>query len=373
MPDLRARLKAVAARAQAPEVPPAHLAIETHTPLCEMPGLLDARSVCRLGLDDKGWDVRKALFLDTETTGLRGAGTVAFLVGLGWIEGDMFVVRQLLMRDYPEEAPLLEEVATYLSRFTYLVSFNGKSFDAPLLRDRFVMARLRDRWRDLVHLDLLHAARRTWRLRLGACNLGALEEALLGVHRVDDLPGAQVPERFFRYLKTGDMALLDDVLRHNEQDIRSLGLLLGKLCAVYDAPHAQESLLDVLSAGRALDRYGEGELARRCFRVASVGELSRQARLQLARSYRREKDYAQAVQAYHEMIACGEAAPEQYEALAVILERYVQNAREALDVVDQALFRFSGGLADDAVIESLYRRRKRLRAKIQNADETRRT
>lgn len=372
MPDLRSRLKAVAKKQNSAPVPVAEcLRLEYRTSLSEMPGLLDttAEHVRRLGLEMPTWDVRRALFIDTETTGLRGAGTVAFLVGLGWVEGDEFIVCQLLMRDYPEEVHQMEQVADFLERFDCAVSFNGKSFDLPLLRDRFTMARLRDRWRDLPQLDLLHATRRTWRLRLGACNLGAVEEAVLGIVRENDLPGAEVPERYFRYLKCGDFSLLEDVLRHNEQDIRSLGVLLARLAQVYEQPTEQTSMLDVFSVGRALDKTGDGELARRCYRVASVSELSQQARLHLAKSYRHEKDFIHAAETYQDMISRGEADAQVYVALAILLERYLGKPGEALAVTEKALWRFSGGdflhKADRETLAALEGRRMRLKRRIE--------
>lgn len=367
IPNLRARLKAAseALEAQTDDTPAACLVRECRSPLADYPGLEAATfsQVRRLGLDMPAFDVRRALFLDTETTGLHGAGTVAFLVGLGWIEGDAFVVHQLLMRDYPEEGILLEAVGALLGRFDCVVTFNGKSFDIPLLRDRFAMARLRDRWRELPQLDLLHTARRTWRLRLGRCTLGALEEAVLGIRREGDLPGAEVPERYFQYLKTGDMALLEDVLSHNVQDIRSLGRLLGHLAAVYDAPERQESLLDVLSIGRALERGGEREVARRCYRIASVSALSSQACRLLASSYRRDRDYAGAAETYRGMIRRGEADEATYTALAIVLERYLDGAEEALAVTEKALWRFAGRI-DAEALDALERRRKRLHRRI---------
>ncbi|NCB05689.1 MAG: hypothetical protein EOM69_09240, partial [Clostridia bacterium] len=137
------------------------------------------------------------VFLDTETTGLSGgAGTLAFLVGLGHIENGRFVVRQYLMRDYGEEPYMLSAVADALSRFRMLVTFNGKSFDAPLLRSRLLINRISAGCVPALHADVLYPSRRVWKLRLGSCTLGRLEEAVLGVHREDDLPGAQVPQAY---------------------------------------------------------------------------------------------------------------------------------------------------------------------------------
>ncbi len=370
--NLRERLNAAHRKVQAaPPKETACLVLEQRTPLAEMRGVegVTAESARRLGLDLPAFSPREALFLDTETTGLHGAGTVAFLIGVGYLEGDAFVVRQFLMRDYPEEASALLELSALLPRFTSVVTFNGKSFDVPLLRDRFTLARLRDQWRELPHLDLLHAARRTWKLRLGSCTLGALENRILGSPREDDLPGAEVPERFFRYLKTRDMSLLNDVLRHNAQDIVSLGVLLAHLSKVYCAPDEQLDLLDVFSAGRALERIGEGELARRCFRVASVSALSQQARLHLAQSYRREKNFESAAEEYRLMVERGEGGPHAYIQLAILLERRLGAPREALVITEKALWRFSGESflhpCDRETLAALERRRARLKKSLE--------
>lgn len=380
IPDLRARLKAAADKPKPPPSACACQVLSARAPLDAAAAgtlhTLTPRHIRWLGLDHPDFDAGRALFLDTETTGLRGAGTVAFLVGLGWLEpnGD-FTVHQLLMRDYPEESDLLEHLADLLPRFDCIVSFNGKSFDIPLLRDRFTMARMPSPVHTLPQLDLLHAARRTWRPRLGQTTLGTLEQAILGVSRENDLPGAEVPERYFRYLKTGDAALLDDVLAHNEQDIRSLALLLAKLASSYEAvavPEAsvisvplteQQSMLDILSIGGALEKCGEGALARRCFEVASVSKFSAKARLSLARSYRREQAYVEAADAYRAMIARGEADADVYEALAVLLEWRLRDPRAALNITERALARYAGR-GDRETLASLEKRRVRLTRKV---------
>ena len=136
------------------------------------------------------FDPRRVLYLDTETTGFQGSGTVAFIIGAGFITGEGFEVRQYIMRDYPEEPDQLNRLKALLEGFDTLCTFNGKSFDVPLLRSRFLMNRLRDTAFDKPHIDLLHIARRVWKLRLKQCSLGRLEEEILGQPRHDDLPGA---------------------------------------------------------------------------------------------------------------------------------------------------------------------------------------
>ncbi len=288
--------------------------------------------------DDMPEDFRpeRILYLDTETTGLMGAGTVAFEVGLGWQEGDTFRVRQLVMRDYPEERFLLEEIVRVAEEFDVICSFNGKTFDLPLLRNRFIMNRIRTTCLDKPHIDLLHIARRVWKLRLKHCNLTNLEEALLGIPRVDDLPGAQVPERFFSYLKTGDFTLLDDVLDHNEQDIVSLQNLLSHMCRMYENPEQLRFDEDVYSMGVALERFHHGQEARRCYALAG-GEMHAASQSRLAQSYRKSGERAEAVRIWQEMIRRREGGIAPYTELAKHYEHVEKDYAAALDMVRKAL------------------------------------
>ena len=194
------------------------------------------------------------LFLDTETTGLAGgAGTVAFLVGLGYFTDGGFAVEQVLMRDYGQEGELLRTISAIAGRFSVLCTFNGRTFDAPLLASRFVMNRLSARLPE-VHADVLYPARRLWKLRLKRCTLANLEEQLLHVKREDDLPGAEVPQTYFRYLRDGDFAPIERILAHNRQDIVSLAQLLCFLCGQVDCPETVASGQDLLSLARSLER-----------------------------------------------------------------------------------------------------------------------
>ncbi len=276
------------------------------------------------------------LYLDTETTGLAGAGTVAFEVGLGWQEGGRFHVRQLVMRDYPEERFLLEEIVRTAEKFDVVCTFNGKTFDLPLLRNRFIMNHIRTDCLDKPHIDLLHIARRVWKLRLQRCNLTNLEEALLGIPRVDDLPGAMVPERFFSYLKTGDFSLLDDVLNHNEQDIVSLQNLLCHMCRMYENPEQLCFDEDVYSMGVALDRFRHTEEARRCYQLVG-GEMHAASQSRLAQSYRRSGERGEAVRIWQEMIRRREGGIAPYVELAKHYEHAEKDYAAALEVVRRAL------------------------------------
>ena len=372
IPDLRARLRQAAAQAAPQARREECLIVQKHVPLPaeEAQGLCarTAQKLRGLGLEMERMAPERMLFVDTETTGLAGAGTVAFLVGMAWLEGDGLCVTQLFLRDYAQEAAQLEAFAARLDWAQCLVSFNGKSFDLPVLRDRFTMLRMREKWREKPHLDLLHAARRTWKARLGDCSLGALERKILCCAREDDLPGAQVPERFFGYLRTGDFSFAEPILRHNEQDVVSLVRLLWRLICVYETAEEQQNMLDVLAVGQALERFGETERARRCYHVASVSVLGAQARRRLALSFAHTREYADAAKTYRTMIARGEGDAQTYRALAVLLEWHLNRPQEALQVTQSALMRFSGGdfryRVDEEVLRGFQRRYERLCRKL---------
>ena len=231
---------------------------------------LPAAGLRRIGWCGPRFDIRRCLFLDTETTGLSGgAGTVAFLVGVGYVEGEALVIEQLMLREYADEPALIDRLAQRMAGFDSVCTFNGRNFDMPLLQTRFTMNRMRDRWRELENLDVLYPARRAWKLRLGSCRLCRIEEEILGMAREDDLPGSEVPARFFQFMKTGDEALLDDIVRHNRQDIATLAKLLVRLCAVNDRPELLSDQRDQFSMGKSLERQGELKTAREMYRASA--------------------------------------------------------------------------------------------------------
>ena len=225
----------------------------------------------RIGWTGPRFDIRRCLFLDTETTGLsHGAGTVAFLVGVGHVDGPELVIEQYLMREYADEPELIDRLSARMADYDSVCTFNGRTFDMPLLQTRFTMCRMRDRWREMENLDLVTPARRAWKLRLGSCRLANLEAEILGVPREGDLPGSEVPARYFEFMKTGDEALLADIIDHNRQDIATLSTLLIKLCEINDRPDRLTDQRDQFSLGRSLERQGELKAARELYRVSAI-------------------------------------------------------------------------------------------------------
>lgn len=272
---LRAKLNAMktgpSAAPKQPAKPCGLMCFVHRLPLEE--GLFDLSPVGlrRMGWSGRVFDIRKCLFLDTETTGLsKGAGTIAFLVGVGYVEDNNFVVEQFQMRDYPDEPELISRLGNLMARFDYVCTFNGKNFDMPLLETRFTMCRMRNLWKDMENIDLLYPARRTWKLRLGSCRLSRLEEMVLGMPRENDLPGSEVPQRFFEYLKCGDDTLLKDILDHNRQDIATLATLLVKLCRINDAPEKLTDKRDLFSMGKSLEHQGEFRPAKELYRISAI-------------------------------------------------------------------------------------------------------
>ena len=207
-------------------------------------------------------DVTRALFLDTETTGLAGGtGTVAFLVGLAAFDEHGLFVEQLLVRNLGEEAPMLRHVHERIVASSMLVTFNGKAFDMPLLRTRFAMARL-DSPPDRPHLDLLHVARRVHRRK---SKLTMLEENVLGFVREGDVPSGEVSARYLHFLRTGFETSLLGVCEHNVQDVISMTALMG----LYGEPLETSTLApgDLVGVATTLKRAGAHD---RAFEAATL-------------------------------------------------------------------------------------------------------
>jgi hypothetical protein len=209
---------------------------------------------------------RPLVCLDTETTGLAtAAGTVAFLIGLGWWQGDRFRQIQLLLPDHADERALLDELARHVPVDAWLVTYNGRGFDWPLLVARYRMARRPAPAHD-GHLDLLPIVRRLFRHRMDDARLQTVERSLLGVERHDDVDGWEIPGRYLGFLRGGPAEPLAAVVRHNDEDVRSLARLIALLDAGYTSPAARQSapIGDVAGLARAFVRARRPEEALAC-------------------------------------------------------------------------------------------------------------
>lgn len=209
---------------------------------------------------DRLIDPRNLLFFNMETTGLGGSGTVAFLIGFGSIKGNGFQVRQYFLPDFPDEEAMLEAVREKINSETVIVSYNGKSFDMPILTDRMIIQRVERNLEYADHIDLLHIIRRMYRRRLRDCTLTNVEDRVLDFHRDSDIPGHLVPSVYFNWLSTTDPDLLDKVAQHNCNDIVSLFFLMHHISGIYDDPSEKISEPDdILSLARILERRREHE------------------------------------------------------------------------------------------------------------------
>jgi uncharacterized protein len=242
-----------------------------------------ARAPCRQGL----------MFVDLETTGLAGgAGTYAFLVGCGWFDGGTFRIRQYLMANVAGERALLWSVGELARGCGTVVTYNGKTFDLPLIETRYLFHRMESPFTGMPHVDMLHPARRLWRplgdaplpaahedgpLFESACRLTTLERTQCGFEREGDVPGWQIPDRYFSYVRSGDARPLEAVLEHNRLDILSLALVTAQTCQMLEeGPAAARNAREALGLGRIYLSGGRTEEARACF--ADAAGLAERAR-----------------------------------------------------------------------------------------------
>jgi len=305
-----------------------------------------AKTISSLARDDrlKKIDINKTVFLDTETTGLAGgAGTYIFLVGVGYFEGDQFCVRQYFMRDYNEERTLLSAVNELLSNFEAIVSYNGKTFDFPLIQSRFIMSGMKLNLEDPDHFDLLYPARRLWKRRLENCSLSTVERDILGVIRENDVPGYLVPEIYFRYLKTKDARALKQVFEHNLQDILSLVALVSRMCFLVEDPlNNTEYGMDIFSIGKMFDEERRYEQSTHYYTEALKHNLAEEEVLEILRlasfAYKRQRKWEEAEKIWKEIIERNrEFIYYPYEELAKYYEHHLRDYQKAEAVVEEAL------------------------------------
>ncbi len=191
------------------------------------------------------------VYLDTETTGLSGgSGTIIFLLGMATLEQNSIKLEQWLLSRFGGEAALLGNFAESLETQDHLFSYNGKSYDLPLLISRFRMQGLTHPFKGLPHLDLLHPIRRLFGKQWDDCRLTTLESRLLGFERIDDLPGSQAPEAWFDYVRQGKAERLIRIVKHNRQDILSLVVAHTALSQTIELPRAFEA--DITAIARWL-------------------------------------------------------------------------------------------------------------------------
>jgi uncharacterized protein YprB with RNaseH-like and TPR domain len=326
-------------------------------------------------------DPKQWLFLDTETTGLcGGTGTYPFLVGIAWWEGAELKIEQLFMREYSEERSLLSALAERLEERPVLVTFNGKSFDWPLLETRFRMTRSISTPVLRAHLDFLHPARNLWRLKLGSVKLSLLERHVLDWDRGDDLISDQIPRLYLDFVRSGHAEPLVPVFLHNQMDLRGLAGLANRILSILgDEKSTVEDGLELYGLSRICERRGQAERARRTYEQ-SIGsvlpmETDRAARAALARLAKRDGDLERACELWQGMLGNSREGYEAYEQLAIYYEHDAGDTKQALTTTREALAQLRRAQQAGMIAAGKYRkaklqfehRRSRLERKTGNA------
>ncbi|KRE93184.1 hypothetical protein ASG89_06675 [Paenibacillus sp. Soil766] len=302
--------------------------------------------------------LEELLFFDTETTGLGvGAGNVPFMVGIGYYTGELFTVEQLMIRNPAEEHAMLVYLQELLGRYTHIVSYNGRTFDWPILKNRFVLNRLKLDDSELLQLDLLYASRSLWRNTLPSCRLSKVEESRLGFERIDDVPGSMAPALYFQYLAEKDPGVLQGVFIHNEHDIVTLAALtvhFGNLLR----PDANDPDLisnldpeELFRTGLWLDKMARPSKAERYFNVLfnkllNINSAAAQSAeqetvlLQLATYYKKIGQYHRAIELWKQAILLKPASIslqlEPYLELAMYYEHREKDLAQAVFYTEEA-------------------------------------
>ena len=327
-------------------------------------------------------------FFDLETTGLAGgAGTQAFLVGGAVIEDGGIRVRQFLLPGFEHERALLGMVATWSRDLGTLVTFNGRTFDVPLIETRYLLHRLRFPLGEMPHLDMLHPARGLWKQRPtiagpalddDSCRLSVLERHLAGYHRVGDVPGFEIPSRYFRFVRTGDAHGLEAVLEHNRIDLISLALVTARaITLITQGPQSAQHPREALGLGRLYERSGACDNAEASFahaaslaaRVGREPDIRAEALRRLALCRRRAGRLREAAAAWQELITvpgCPSVLRrEAREALAIHHEHRSRDLRTARMLVLDVLAENAGARARQAAEYRLQRLERKLAVREQ--------
>jgi tetratricopeptide (TPR) repeat protein len=289
-------------------------------------------------------DPRQWLFLDTETTGIMGgSGTYAFMVGIAWWDAGGLEVEQFFMRDHSEEHALLVTLAERMAERCVLVTFNGKSFDWPLLETRYRMTRTLRPPAPRAHLDFLHPARNLWRLRIGSVRLQELERHVLGWNRGADVASEFIPEIYFDFLRGGPPEPLVPIFLHNQMDLRGLAALSSRIVSLLsEADRPGKDGFELFGLSRICERRGEAKRARRHYEQALEAdelppETNRVARRSLARMAKRAGDFSRARDLWEGMLGSSQEGLEAYEQLAIYYERHIREPQRAAVVSRNAL------------------------------------
>jgi uncharacterized protein YprB with RNaseH-like and TPR domain len=317
-------------------------------------------------------DLSTALFLDLETTGLSGGvGVVPFLVGLGYFRDGQFRISQFFLGDLAEEERLIKELERFFNQmgFRSLVTFNGKAFDLPLLETRFILRRTALPLSGLPHLDFLFSARSLWGHKHESCRLYHLAQQILEAYREEDIPSAEIPHRYFEFLRTGNFSLVEPVLYHNQEDLLSLLGVVISGAAMFSEdeasrPDGEADAMDLYGAARLLERTGERDRSARFMSRALKGSLSGDvaalARLKLAAHFKKSRDWEKALSLWQEITPLTRLTC--YRELAIHYEHRERDYEKARRAAEEGLAAAAG--ASPRLEKDFSRRLERISHKI---------
>jgi uncharacterized protein YprB with RNaseH-like and TPR domain len=292
-------------------------------------------------VDFEELDLSTSLFLDLETTGLSGGtGTVPFLVGLGYFRDGRFNVGQFFLGELGEEERMIRDLGRFFKEmdFKSVVTYNGKAFDLPLLETRFIMFREALGLSRLPHLDLLYTARRLWKHKHDNCRLFHLAQQIVQADRDEDIPSAEIPFRYFEYLRNGDFALIDPILYHNQEDILSL---LGLVVSAADlfAEEGEIDALDMFGVGKVYESHGEMEKSAAFYERALAGDLPEDVaaavKHKLSTHFKKSADWDKALLLWRDLSARGD--PGYYRYMAIYFEHTAKDYVQATRIAEEGL------------------------------------
>lgn len=316
-----------------------------------------------------------ALFLDLETTGLAGGtGTLPFLVGMGYFRDGKFKVAQYFLSEMADEDAMIRELGGFIRDmdFKSVVTYNGKAFDLPLLETRFALHRERFPLAGLPHLDFLFAARQLWKHKYESCRLFHLAKEIVRAERDEDIPGAEIPMRYFQYIRTGDESLIEPILYHNQEDILSLlgvviaGAMLLSRGQRADAAEEMDPM-DLVGVGRLYESAGDTERSAELFEHALKrnlsGELSVRVHRKLSSHFKKNRDWEKAVVLWKDLSRQDQL--DAFRELAMYYEHREKKYEDALRAAEEGLA-MSMGLPGSH--EQDFRKRlDRIRGKMERA------
>ncbi len=317
-------------------------------------------------------DLGSALIIDLETTGLAGGtGTVPFLVGLGFYHGGLFRVVQYFLHDLAEEGLMMKELDRFFREmdFRLVVSYNGRAFDLPILETRFILNRQPFRLAGLPHLDFLFAARSLWKHKHESCRLFHLAREVVQADRSEDIPSAEIPPRYFKYIRSRDFSLIEPILYHNQEDILSLlGLVITGATLSAEGRGDEffsemADAMDLYGLGNLYARAGRSEQSARLFQRALAGRLTEEvallAKKKLSHHFKKEGKWEEAVAIWQEMSSQNQLSS--YRELAIYYEHREKKVEEAIRIAEEGLM-LSRQL-DSRMQQDFSKRLKRLKAK----------